>query len=85
MTGGGTVDLPHRTVDFKLTPKVANAISVPILVKGPWDNLSYRPDVTGIVGDPSKLIQGGAKGIGDSIKSAPNVDTLLKGILGGKK
>ncbi|HXE03407.1 MAG TPA: AsmA family protein [Methyloceanibacter sp.] len=86
MTGAGTVDLPHRTVDYKITPKLAGALAVPIIVKGPWDHLSYQPDLAGMVGDPSKLIQGGAKGVGDALKQQqPGVDNLLKGFLGGKK
>jgi AsmA protein len=86
MTGAGTIDLPHRSVDYKVTPRIANAIGVPVIIKGPWDNLSYTPDLAGMVGDPSKLLQSGAKGVGDTLKSAPQgVDSLLKGILGGKK
>jgi len=84
MTGAGTVDLPHRTVDYKITPKIAGA-AVPVLIKGPWDNLSYQPDLAGMVGDPSKLLQGGAKGVGDGLKGQPKVDDVLKGLLGGQK
>jgi AsmA protein len=70
--GAGTVDLPKRTVDYKVTPKAvaslqgqgggdAAGISVPVLVQGPWDNLSYKPDLAGAIrnlGDPSKLLEG---------------------------
>ncbi|MDE1967788.1 MAG: AsmA family protein [Alphaproteobacteria bacterium] len=45
MTGAGTVDLPQRQVNYRLTPKVAGALAVPVLISGPWDHLSYRPDV----------------------------------------
>jgi AsmA protein len=85
MTGAGTVDLPHRTVDYKITPKIAGAIAVPVIIKGPWDNLSYQPDLAGIVGDPSKLLQGGTKGVEDALKNKPKVDDVLKGLLGGQK
>jgi AsmA protein len=81
MTGAGTVDLPHRSVDYKLTPRVGRT-AVPVLIKGPWDQLKYEPDVAAIVGD--KLLQEGAKSLGGG-KSAPNLDSVVKGLLGGKR
>jgi hypothetical protein len=57
-----------------------------VIVKGPWDDLSYEPDLAGLVGDPSKLLKGGAQGVGNTLQSAPKgVDKLLKGLLGGGK
>jgi AsmA protein len=85
MTGAGTVDLPHRSVDYKITPKIAGAVAVPVLIKGPWDNLSYQPDLAGMVGDPSKLLKNGEKGLGDALKGQPKVNDVLKGLLGGQK
>jgi AsmA protein len=97
MTGAGTVDLPKRSVQYKVTPKVVGIIAVPVDITGPWDHLHYAPDLAGLVGDPSKLLKGGAKGVGDLLqggakgtgdatKSAPGgVNDLLQGILGGKK
>jgi len=85
MTGAGTVDLPHRSVDYKITPKIAGAVAVPVVIKGPWDNLSYKPDLAGMVGDPSKLLQKGEKGLGDALKGQPKVNDVLKGLLGGQK
>jgi AsmA protein len=49
MTGAGTVDLPQRQVNYRLTPKVAGALAVPVAITGPWDHLSYRPDVGAIL------------------------------------
>lgn len=85
MTGAGTVDLPHRSVDYKITPKIAGAVAVPVVIKGPWDNLSYQPDLAGMVGDPSKLLKEGGKGLGDALKGKPKVEDVLKGLLGGQK
>jgi len=90
MTGAGTVDLPKRSVDYKVTPKVAGLVAVPVIIKGPWDHLSYQPDLAGIVGDPGKLLQDpakllqqGAQGAGSTAKSVPGaVDSVIKGILG---
>jgi AsmA protein len=79
MTGAGTVDLPQRRVDYKLTPSVAGIVAVPVTVTGPWDDLSYRPDLTGVVKglaqDPGKALDV-LKGQGSSGKD------LLKGLLG---
>lgn len=58
--GKGKVDLPQRSVDYRIDPKVvaslqgqgggnAAGIVVPILVAGPWDNLSYRPDLEALL------------------------------------
>lgn len=86
MTGAGTVDLPRRSVDYKLTPRVAGALAVPVVIRGPWDNLTYAPDLAGIANDASKLLKGGGKGVGEALKSAPGgVEGVLKGLLGGQK
>ena len=69
--GAGTVDLPTRTVDYKVTPKVAG-LGVPVLIKGPWDNLTYLPDLAGIlkggVGGAADIVKGGAGGVTDTLK-----------------
>jgi AsmA protein len=61
LSGNGTVDLPKRTMDYRLEPKLvgtiegqggraaASGIVVPVIVQGPWDNLSYKPDLAGVV------------------------------------
>jgi AsmA protein len=92
VTGAGTADMPHRTVDYKVTPHVAGA-AIPVNITGSWDHLSYAPDFAGIAGDPSKLLKGGAQGVqellkdgvGSSGKSSSAPSDMLKGILGGKK
>jgi len=53
-TGSGTVDLPLRQVDYRLTPSVAGIVAVPVIITGPWDDLSYRPDVSGMAKDLAK-------------------------------
>lgn len=86
MSGAGTVDLPQRRVDYKITPRVAGAIAVPVIIKGPWDDLSYQPDLAGLVGGAGRLLQGGAEGAGQTLQSAPQgVGKLLKGLFGGSK
>jgi AsmA protein len=87
MEGAGTIDLPQRRVDYRVTPRLAGAIAVPVLISGPWDQLSYRPDVVGIVTDPAKAVGGlvgaGAKGVGGAVNGVANpVGGVLKGLLG---
>jgi AsmA protein len=96
LSGAGTVDLPHKSVDYKLTPPRVGGVTVPIVAKGPWDNISYQPDLAGIV-DPSKLLEDPSKllkdpskllnkgGAAQSPPAGKGVDNLLQGIIGGKK
>lgn len=81
MTGAGTVDLPLRQVNYRLTPSVAGVLAVPVDITGPWDNLSYRPDLAGlaegIARDPGKLLKG-LKNDG----AGSGASGLLKGLLG---
>jgi AsmA protein len=72
VTGAGTVDLPRRTVDYRLEPKAVATIEgqrgreglagvmVPVIIQGPWDNLSYRPDLAGAIKEqlPGKALEG---------------------------
>lgn len=46
VNGGGTVDLPQRQVVYRLTPKVIG-LSVPVNIKGKWDDLNFQPDLLG--------------------------------------
>src|SRR5208282_4861566 len=76
-TGAGTVDLVQRRVDYKLTPKLAGGLSVPVKITGPWDNLSFRPDLAGIADQNGKVLQ-------NILKNSSSLDQL-KSLLGGKK
>jgi AsmA protein len=72
--GAGTVDLPQRQIDYRVTPTlVAGAgkpggLTVPVLIRGPLDHPSYKPDLAGIQ----------QEGGGNPLKQ-------LKALLGGKK
>ncbi|HWE71847.1 MAG TPA: AsmA family protein [Stellaceae bacterium] len=83
MSGAGTVDLPARQVNYRLTPNVAGLLAVPVDITGPWDNLSYRPDLAGIAKgiaqDPGKALDVLKNGGGSAGSSAGG---LLKGLLG---
>lgn len=51
VTGAGEADIGAQTVDYRVIPGVirgedgAAAISVPILITGPWSDLRFRPDL----------------------------------------
>jgi AsmA protein len=88
--GTGEVNLPQRTLSYRLTPQVVQGASnridkmggleVPIIVSGPWDNLTYRPDVAAVVqqklaGKVQNLL---ANGGGNSGKAANLLKQFLK-------
>ena len=64
--GKGTADMPKRTVDYRVTPKVVasaegqggtdqlGGLAVPVMITGPWDDLSYTPDLTGAIDEAVK-------------------------------
>ncbi len=82
LDGAGTSDLPKRTVDYRVEPKLvatlegqgrtreAEGITVPVIISGPWHDLSYRPDLTGVVEDVLK----------DPEKAAEAAKGVLKGL-----
>jgi len=52
-TGKGTVNIGERRVKYRLVPvafakrglEQAGGISVPVLIEGPWNRISYKPDL----------------------------------------
>lgn len=66
VTGKGTVNLPQRRIDYRLEPKAvtslkgqggktdASGVAVPVIVKGPWHDISYTPDLAGALGNFAK-------------------------------
>jgi len=62
--GAGTIDLPGRTLKFRVNPFMLASVKgqsgknsmlgfpVPIAVSGPWDNPSFYPDIAGILENP---------------------------------
>jgi AsmA protein len=89
VTGKGTVDLPQRRVSYRVEPKAVATtqgqggpadvagITVPVIVEGPWDNLSYRPDLAGAVGSATK-----GKAIEELEKRVPGAGDLGKRLFG---
>jgi len=106
VAGAGTVDLPQRNVNYRVEPKLAltaegqggksNAagIEVPVVVEGPFDHLTYRPQLDALLKDPKALE--GLKGLlgkpssgapaaaGSTPSPTPNAGDVLKGLFGKK-
>ncbi|RDD63384.1 AsmA family protein [Ferruginivarius sediminum] len=90
--GEGTANIPKRTVNYRLTPKAVaslegqgsemekKGLAVPVVIQGPWHDLSYRPDLESLVKDaikdPGKLKESAEETI-ESIKEGGD----LKGVL----
>ena len=80
-SGAGTVNLISKAVDYRVTPEIlAGLVTVPVIVSGTWDNLSYQPDVAGIaknvlqtpqraLGGAADVGTGVAKGVGGALDS----------------
>ena len=107
ISGAGTVDMTARTVNYRVEPKVAatgegqggkddaTGIMVPINISGPWDDLSYQPDLAGMLTDalkdPSKIVDE-VKTLGEGVSVegategiAKEAEGLLEGLTGGGK
>jgi AsmA protein len=102
VTGKGTVNLPQQTVDYRIEPKVVastkgqggktdlSGLMVPVIVSGPWNNLSYRPDLAGAIKqNPAKALEqlkkalpGGNKSSPSDGGSVPNPGDALKKLFG---
>ncbi len=95
VSGAGTVDLPQQTLKYRVEPKVAGTLQgqggkadvaglmVPVMVEGPWNNLSYKPDLAAAAkAAASKAVGGflgGALPGGESGSKAPSLKSLLPG------
>lgn len=93
--GQGDVNLGTQTMSFRLTPKAVSTLegqggaadvsglSFPLLVSGPWSNLSIRPDLEGgianLLKDPEGAIDA-VKGAIESISSG-NLDDAAGDVL----
>lgn len=93
LSGKGTVNLPAKTLDFRLLPKLVGSaegqggaidlsgLDIPVIIKGPWSSPSIRPDLTGLLNDPEN-IKKTIKSIGKALKKSKPKD-ILKNLLGG--
>jgi AsmA protein len=68
VTGAGTVDIPNRTLAYRVDPKVVSSLegqggsqdlegfAVPVRVEGPWGRPRIYPEIEGILQDPQKAL-----------------------------
>ena len=93
LTGEGTVNLPAKTLKFRLQPKLVGSakgqggatdlggLNIPVIIKGPWSNPSILPDLKALLNDPKK-IKKTIKKLGKILKKTKPKD-LLKNLLEG--
>lgn len=93
LAGAGTVNMPDRTLDYRIEPRAAATIEgqggreevagilVPVIVQGPWNDLSYRPDLTALIQqDPRATVEGARRAV-DQLREGGT--DALRGIIGG--
>ena len=90
-TGAGTVNLPQRTLDYTVRPKlVANlqgdqgeknavGIEVPVHVTGPWQEPEFAPDIAGALNSQGTV--DAVKEIGKQLKGK-NAGEIVKDLFG---
>ncbi len=66
-SGAGTVDLPQRSLDYTLRPKLvaslsgqggdkdAGGLEIPVHFTGPWDHPDIAPDIAGALKNPQTM------------------------------
>jgi len=79
--GAGTVELPPRTVNYRVTPKLvasgegqggqsqAAGLTIPVVVSGPWSDLSFKPDLAGALQNTLKDPAKAKEAVQETIKS----------------
>jgi AsmA protein len=90
--GRGTVDLPARTVAYRIEPRAVatlegqggrtdlSGLLVPVVIEGPWHDISFRPDLTDLlqsaIENPEQIrrqleeLGGQAAGLREAIREA---------------
>jgi AsmA protein len=95
LAGAGTVDIPGRAVDMRLEPRLVAALegqggqedlsglTVPVLVRGTFDALTFTPDVAGLarnaLENPGE-VRRQVEGLRDAIEGGQAEDAV-KGLL----
>jgi AsmA protein len=94
VTGTGAVQLPGRTVDYTVKPKIVaslegqqgaqalNGLEIPVRISGPWSGVKYEPDLGGVLKDPNKAIEA-VKELSKQFKGK-NANEIVDQLLGKK-
>ncbi len=88
--GKGQVDLPKRTIDYRIEPKAAPTLKgqggkqevagilVPVIIRGPWDDPKITPDLSGVVESALKNPEAVKQQIEDLGDQAKGIKKALK-------
>ena len=89
MTGAGTVNLPAKSLKFRVDPQVVaslegqggnadlKGLGVPIVIAGPWAAPKIYPDIKGILENPAQAYEQ-LRELGGGLVSLPGLDQLGK-------
>jgi AsmA protein len=94
VTGKGTVNIPQRTVDYRLRPTIVGTIegegrtaetnqgvTIPLRVTGSFDTLKFTPDASGLVEEAIKDPEGTFKQMEDNVRGLrDDMKSLFKGL-----
>lgn len=92
MTGAGTVDLPGKTLKFRVDPQLVASLEgqggkkdmaglgVPVMITGPWSHPKFYPDIKGILENPAEAYQR-YKEFSKGVKNLPGLDGTGAGAL----
>jgi AsmA protein len=101
MAGAGTVNLPAKTLNFKVDPQLVaslegqggkedlSGLGVPVMIVGPWGRPKIYPDIKGILENPAAAYER-FKNFGKDISKLPGLETIdktgaLKDVIKGGK
>ncbi len=90
-TGSGSVDLPARSLDYTVRPKLVASLSgqggeknlrgieIPVHITGPWEKPDIKPDIAGVINNPDAIEA--AKEIGKEFKGK-SAGEIVEGLFG---
>lgn len=94
VTGAGDIQLPPRTIDYTLKPKLVaslqgqsnqdalSGLEIPVRISGPWSNPKYDADLKGVLSDPDKTVET-VKELGKRFKGK-NAGEIVDELFGSK-